>query len=898
MTSLDSPSSRAPPSGVTPTAPPWSLRAKLYCFITSLKPVNSEDPVLQALALVNGSPQWNGGLVGVVLVRYEDSPKGTGGRVTNIYVSSLQSAWNGRENWNIPKHLARFKFVSTGPNTSSIEVSLLDAEKPFFTASLTDSCLPAIPISPCLTTPFMALVQPPLVSGLPEDLTNDEWLSMAPRYNGRWKLAYIRPSEDGHASYGDGVQFPQFKSFWIGAKFTGTLIFPEEDENDVHHFTINEHYAKAFQYHKEREELAKLKEKYGSDADTDDLISDGSDSESDESEDEDGEELTPALDVAILRTLARIKAQDPGIYDAGRNCFSKVRFPLSLPRPAAPFLNISIGGGGQRSTASLRLAAALDAASSSSSSSSRSASPQLPTHTEEQAALRAETIAAFHAGTAADGGIAEREEGGLFTLREKARDEVEREEAEYRAYLEREVGPLEKILDLGEEGKTEDEVRQEEDAHLAEAEAGKKKKGKRGRKSAEERKETDQEFLINYILNRGWTLDPSVVHTGAEVDVGNDDLLEEDDDEFDEVAEHFESSYNFRFEEPDATHIQSFPRAVETVRRTTEHAERRRAARERRLERKEVEKAQRREEVKRLKGLKTRELEGKLERIGKEGGWVRSKALQALDLDGDWDATAHDRQMAAMLVETDGAGANGDDEKPTWDDDIDIDHIAPRSEDEAQHPSTSLDVKEHKKAKKKEKKKARDVDVDGVDVDEMDADAPEDGGNKWDEVEWDGTEDMRKRVLDQYMEELYELEFNDMVAGMPTRFRYNTAAKSSYGLTPTEILLADDKDLNEYVGLKKLAPYRKQRDMWDAKRGERLGEFKKKLSEHAGGVGLDLNENEHSNKAKKRKGKKERMREKAAHAPAEADAVTDEGATDEPVKKKRRRQKRSGQLAE
>jgi hypothetical protein len=30
-----------------------------------------------------------------------------------------------------------------------------------------------------------------------------------------------------------------------------------EDEDDVHQFTINEHYAKAFQYRKEREELAK-----------------------------------------------------------------------------------------------------------------------------------------------------------------------------------------------------------------------------------------------------------------------------------------------------------------------------------------------------------------------------------------------------------------------------------------------------------------------------------------------------------------------------------------------------------------------------------------------------------------------------------------------------------------
>lgn len=294
-------------------------------------------------------------------------------------------------------------------------------------------------------------------------------------------------------------------------------------------------------------------------------------------------------------------------------------------------------------------------------------------------------------------------------------------------------------------------------------------------------------------------------------------------------------------------------------------------------------------------------------------------ALQALDLDGDWDPTAHDQQMAAMLVETDGAGVDGDDEKPMWDDDIDIDDIVPRRQHEALDASTSLDVKERKKAKKKEKKKAKDVDKDGVDVDEMDADALDDGGSKWDEVEWDGTEEMRKRVLDQYMEELYELEFNDMVrlisslltrsptrlvqvAGMPTRFRYTTTPKSSYGLTPTEILLADEKDLNEYVGVKKLAPYRKQRDTWDAKRSERLYEFKKKVSGRVSAVAIDVNEGEHlndgKNKTKKRKGRKERMREKAEHAPLEADAVTDVGATDEPAKKKRRRHKQSGQLDE
>jgi len=144
MSPLDSPSGDASPSGVTPTPPPWSLRAKLYFFITSLKPVNTEDPVLQglppgsynpsetlhpsALALVNGSPQWNGGPAVVVLARYEDSPigpydelamilkgfanpyqKGTSLRATNVYVSSQQSVWNGRKNWSKSCALSSFR---------------------------------------------------------------------------------------------------------------------------------------------------------------------------------------------------------------------------------------------------------------------------------------------------------------------------------------------------------------------------------------------------------------------------------------------------------------------------------------------------------------------------------------------------------------------------------------------------------------------------------------------------------------------------------------------------------------------------------------------------------------------------------------------------------------------
>jgi protein KRI1 len=62
-----------------------------------------------------------------------------------------------------------------------------------------------------------------------------------------------------------------------------------------------------------------VKLQYGSDAEEEDK--DETDSEDDESEDEDGEELTPAVDAAILRTLARIKRKDPEIYRSEKSIF-------------------------------------------------------------------------------------------------------------------------------------------------------------------------------------------------------------------------------------------------------------------------------------------------------------------------------------------------------------------------------------------------------------------------------------------------------------------------------------------------------------------------------------------------------------------------------------------------
>ncbi|KAI0740658.1 KRI1-like family C-terminal-domain-containing protein [Earliella scabrosa] len=656
------------------------------------------------------------------------------------------------------------------------------------------------------------------------------------------------------------------------------MLSDDSDVDDIHTLTINEHYAKAFEYRKEREELAKLKEKYGSDVDED--ANEDEDSEEAESEDEDGEELTPAMDAAILRTLARIKRKDPSIYESGKDVFEEERQrtgELSLRRKEAE----------KSKPLTIRqhaLASALEDATGS-----RSPSPKPLTHVQEQSKLREETIAAFHTAVDEDG-----DEDDLLVLREKTKDELEKEEEEYRAYLQREVGEdLSGLITVETEGT-------ELGADAADAQEGspkKKRKKEKKEKPGKSKQDEDQEFLMNYILNRGW-IDRSARRlptykeiTGSKGKHQDDDSDGDDasssgsdgagrgdediglyEDEFDEVADRFESSYNFRFEEPGAAEIARHPRNLPDLVRRQDTA--RKEAREKRKARKEEELLKKKEEVNRLKALKMKELRAKLERIGHEGGKKldESKALQSLDLDGDWDPAAHDRQMAELYA-NDAAIFGEDDvvdeEKPTWDDDIDIADIAPPDAEEDEHADGPS-----KKKKKKKKKKGEDDDMDagGVDVDEMDADVER---LPVDDEDWDGTEEMRKRKLEEYMDELYSLDFNDMVGGQPTRFRYTKVEPQTFGLSPAEILTATDAELNTYMGIKKYAPYRKEGKgrHWDAKRGARLQELKAKLKERGVNGRLARSDAEGGEKVKKRKGKKERMREKAA-ATADGEAQT------------------------
>ncbi|KAI1786629.1 Krr1-domain-containing protein [Ganoderma leucocontextum] len=599
------------------------------------------------------------------------------------------------------------------------------------------------------------------------------------------------------------------------------------------------------------------------------------------------------MDAAILRTLARIKRKDPSIYETSKDVFEEERKRTG---------EVQLGTRAPKDKSKpLTLRQHALASAFEDPSGSRSPSPEPLTYVQEQTQLREDTIAAFKA--AVNG---EDEDDDFLVPREKTKDEVEGEEEEYRAFLEREVGQgLAGIITVEVGAGIADGVGGEADEG---EEPKKKKKSKKDKETkaksgkSKQDQDQDQEFLMNYILNRGW-IDKSARRlptykeiTGkgkgkAESDLEdnkpNDEADENgeeglmDDDEFEDVADAFESSYNFRFEEPDAAEIARYPRNIPSLVRRQDTT--RKDAREKRKARKEEELLKKREEINRLKALKLKELRAKLERIGAEGGknLEESKALQELDLEADWNPEAHDRQMRE-LYENDAAGFGEDEdvdlEKPTWDDDIDIADIVPQGFDS--DDDNGAGPSDKKKKKKKKKKKGADddaMDAGGVDVDEMDADV-ERHPPAFDDEEWDGTEEMRKRKLEEYMDEVYGLDFNDIAGGMPTRFHYAKVESQTFGLTPAEILVATDAELNSYMGIKKYAPYRKEGKgrTWDTQRGARLKGLKDTLEERGAGGAKAVEQA--MEKTKKRKGKKERMREKAA---AEAVAAGETGSGEE-----------------
>ncbi|KAJ2608735.1 Ribosome biogenesis protein Kri1 [Coemansia sp. RSA 1365] len=486
----------------------------------------------------------------------------------------------------------------------------------------------------------------------------------------------------------------------------------------------------------------------------------GSSSDSDVEEDENGELITPELDVQIMKTLSALRSKDKSLYDSDVNFFSEGAIKRSKDAWKSK-QEASRQGNTKAITLSeyqhkinVEHGGVVD-----EDDELRKAVPSM-THVEEQEALKT----AFKEAAHSDESDAEDD---LLVKKEKSKEESVLEDVEYRKFLLESVG-----------------------GDLEDKEALKGWASTVSSSGEPADSNTEQTFLMNYILNRGWMnqdVGPAADELEAKAIVDK-----EEDDDLMERADKFENQYNFRFSEEGGTQIKTYSREIEGSLRRKDS--RRKLARERAKERKAERKQRKAEELKQLKNQKKKDILEKLKEIqGITGN--KSVGFDMLDLDGDFDPANFDMQMQQLFANAD--QDQDDSVKPTWEDDIDIGDIVSN----ADHGDDTDGFKKGQSTK---------PDV-GDDDFIMDADYLYDGhhGDAIDHETLEATAAGLKDKVSEYMDKNYQLEFEDIIGdGLPTRFKYTKVRAVDYGLTPAEILLADDNLLNDYASVKRIAAYR------------------------------------------------------------------------------------------
>jgi len=296
----------------------------------------------------------------------------------------------------------------------------------------------------------------------------------------------------------------------------------------------------------------------------------------------------------------------------------------------------------------------------------------------------------------------------------------------------------------------------------------------------DEELDENERFLKEFFLKRPY------LESGKEKKSSYlDDMRELSDVEELNEQEIYEHVYNFRHEEAEASgavvadRVMGHSRVVEgSVRKKESSRKQQRKSKEERIARAKQEQA---EELKHLKNLKKKEIAEKLERIRMIAGIEGDAAckLGADDLEEDFDPEDYDKKMQEMF---DDSYYEADDVDPEFGSDEEVDLEKPDFDKEDELLGLP-------KGWASEKDKEESSATDGK--------ATKGKISLKDKVE-----------LEKEMEEYYKLDYEDTIGDLKTRFKYKKVNPNSFGLSTYDILASDDKDLNQYVSMKKLAPYR------------------------------------------------------------------------------------------
>ncbi|KAK9771488.1 hypothetical protein SCAR479_11827 [Seiridium cardinale] len=240
---------------------PWKLKGTVYTVTFWSRagelPAFAYSPLEASSAFADPqiSGQHRGGTSQIQIIRYTESPVGPydelilvpgffdytvaeGGtiktqknaRVTRIYVSQKYTCWNGRKNWNIPKHLAHFEFKDLPDGSTTIKVFPHDTDNDPAETKCSDVPFFQTKVKPMRWTPSfpasvswlkyagldVSLVQPPLPEGTGsqgELPGTDKWCKILPGQDTRKaSLAWVDMNQKDE----DGTLHAQHENFWPG----------------------------------------------------------------------------------------------------------------------------------------------------------------------------------------------------------------------------------------------------------------------------------------------------------------------------------------------------------------------------------------------------------------------------------------------------------------------------------------------------------------------------------------------------------------------------------------------------------------------------------------------------------------------------------------------------------